>query len=77
MNIEEKAIEVMGFISVSVINKKPNMGYDRLLEFVHEVLKMQRENCAKKYANKYGCDDSMSDVLIIENAPEPEWEVKQ
>ena len=41
-------------------------------QIIHEALKKQREICAKTYADRYGCDDSMCDVLTIENAPEPE-----
>lgn len=32
----------------------------------------QRVLCAKTYAKKFGCDDSMADVLTIEQAPYPE-----
>jgi len=40
--------------------------------FISNLLKKQRESCADAYAKTYSCDDSMTDVLIIENAPEPE-----
>ena len=43
-------------------------------EQVEELLKKQREICAKHYAEHYGADDCMSDVLVIENAPSPSLE---
>ena len=43
-------------------------------EQVEELLKKQREICAKHYAEHYGADDCMADVSIIENAPSPSLE---
>ena len=80
MNIEEEAMEVMGFISASVIDKEPSLGYDRLLKFIHEALKKQREICAEHLHKNNGCSDDCEeckdDMNVIKSAPEPEGSEK-
>ena len=43
----------------------------RLNKFIRRVCKEQRIECAKAYADEFGTNDDMSDVLVIETAQMP------